>query len=473
LLLQNLQDHSPAETAVAVLQLAMNCSNSATAAAAASRIPLLVASTATDLPAILQPVVARRLLLTAATRQHAEAVACMVALPAIAEHLDAATLGVMLRQLLRHDACITKLCQLPVAAELSTNAVTQLLQAAHEEGEYGAARLFCGLDASQQLSSEQVEALLQGILTQPAVYGWSRTTAFCEALHRLPGALQMNSSAVVRLLRTGIRVHAEEDADNVVSKWLCELPAAADISSADVASLLREAFAKPSNDVIDLITQDIMQLPSYDHLNSADVAELLHAAAEYYVDGSWWQTFKGLTSLCELEAAQDLSSEQVLQPLQLTLRQNGVGTAALCDLPAVQQLSSEAVAQLLQAAIASGCEGSVEALLDLPAVQQLSSYAVAQLLQAAIAAGSEQSFELLFQLQAARQLSSGPAVQLLQAALAGDLEQSFRLLCTLPPVQQLSSYEVELLLQAAVKRGSAAYAKHLCRLPAAVHLSWE
>jgi hypothetical protein len=144
LLLHRLQDHIlPAEGAGAVLQLAMNCRKSSTAAAAARRMPEL-----------LEPDVPRRLLVTAARRQHTAAMCRMVPLHAMLQHLDAATLEAMLRQLLRHDARIRTLCQLPVAAELSTDTVTQLLLVAYKEQQYEAGHVFCDLHATQQISSE-------------------------------------------------------------------------------------------------------------------------------------------------------------------------------------------------------------------------------------------------------------------------------------------------------------------------------
>jgi hypothetical protein len=170
LMLHHSQDHLPADTAVAVLQLAMNCSNPAIAAEAAFRIPYSVSSAARDMPTILQPAVARKLLLAAATRQHGAALAYMLTLPAMLQHLDAATLEAMLMQLLQDYDCVKTLCQLPVAAELSIATVTQLLLAACQEREYEAARVFCGLDAAQQISSEQIEALLQPLMPHTVSY---------------------------------------------------------------------------------------------------------------------------------------------------------------------------------------------------------------------------------------------------------------------------------------------------------------
>jgi hypothetical protein len=471
MLLLYLQDHiMSVDNAGSVLQLAMNCSTSSTAAVAASRIPYCADSAAYRMPEILQPAVARRLLLTAATRQHTEAVCGMVALPVMQQHLDAATLEVMPRQLLRHDWCIRLLCQLPVAAELSTDAVTRLLLAAYEECQYDAGRFFCELNVAQQLSSDQTEGLLHMLMQTGSrvAHDISSTWEFWQAVYRLPGAMQLDSSAVVRLLRTAICM---DDAD--ASEDLVELPAAADISSADVASLLHEAFAEPADVGIAYATLDIMQIPAFQQLNSAEVAQLLHAAAQHYSDGDETREYKGLTSLCELAAAQELSSEQVLQPLQLVVHSD-VCTEALCKLPAMQQLSSETVAQLLQAAIVGKSERSFELLCALPAVQQLGSVAVGELLLAALSAHKYQCTKALWDLPATQQLDSGAVAQLMQAAVtASSIECIARIV---PAAVQLNSDQVASALTAAARfgvrhRDSGNCFQRLCELPAAAMLS--
>jgi hypothetical protein len=79
---------------------------------------------------LLEPVETRRLLVTAATRQHAAAVTHMARLAYMQRHIDAAKLEVMLVGLLKHNACLKLLVQLPAAAQLSSEAVIRLLQAA-------------------------------------------------------------------------------------------------------------------------------------------------------------------------------------------------------------------------------------------------------------------------------------------------------------------------------------------------------
>jgi hypothetical protein len=77
--------------------------------------------------------------------------------------------------------------------------------------------VFCDLGVSQQIGSQQIEALLQEIMTHPTGYDCDRTSVFWEVLVRLPGAVQLNSSAVLR----GSAAYA---------KHLCKLPAAVHLS---------------------------------------------------------------------------------------------------------------------------------------------------------------------------------------------------------------------------------------------------
>jgi lysozyme family protein len=55
----------------------------------------------------------------------------------------------------------------------------------------------------------------------------------------------------------------------------------------------------------------------------------------------------------------------------------------LCGIPAAQQLTSQVVLQLLEAAVQQGSGSSIRALCELPAAKQLSKQAVAGLLQTA------------------------------------------------------------------------------------------
>jgi hypothetical protein len=128
------QDHAsvPKNGAADLLQLALNCSNTTTAEAAIRHLPLTAAFAARRMPELLEPDVARRLLGTAATRQHAAAIHQMVThqqLEYMTQHIDAATLEVITLDLRDYDniAYLRLLTQLPAAAHLSSEAVIRLL----------------------------------------------------------------------------------------------------------------------------------------------------------------------------------------------------------------------------------------------------------------------------------------------------------------------------------------------------------
>jgi hypothetical protein len=90
------------EGATDLLQLALNCSSRTTAAAAVRHLLATAASAAHRTPELLEPEVARRLVVTAARRQHSAAVHEMVTnqrLGFITQHVDAATLEVILFEL--------------------------------------------------------------------------------------------------------------------------------------------------------------------------------------------------------------------------------------------------------------------------------------------------------------------------------------------------------------------------------------
>uniref|UniRef100_A0A383V733 Uncharacterized protein n=1 Tax=Tetradesmus obliquus TaxID=3088 RepID=A0A383V733_TETOB len=99
----------PPEHTASLLQLAMNCSRPETAAAAARR-----------LPGALEPEFARKLLVTAATRQHAEVVQGMMQRAAVLQHVDAPTLEPVLCGMIKdggHAGFVSTLCDLPAAAQ--------------------------------------------------------------------------------------------------------------------------------------------------------------------------------------------------------------------------------------------------------------------------------------------------------------------------------------------------------------------
>lgn len=275
-------DESSEVQLAGILQLAMNSNRPAVAATAAAALQRL--------PSLLEPSLVRRLLVTAALRQHAEALQYLSALPGVQQHVDAATLQTMLMQLVTHAdnssyvqllrrfpaaaaqlaSCtvaellkaavergrcvwVQQLCKLPGARWLDSNAVVLLLKAAVERGHCECTYYLCNLPAAQQLSGEAVAALLQVAVKCPAdVTQWA--VADCtHHLCRLPAAQQFSNEAVASLLCAAVQHNSSAS-----TGWLCKLPAAQQLSSSCVANLLCAAVTQQNKGMI----QAVCRLPA-------------------------------------------------------------------------------------------------------------------------------------------------------------------------------------------------------------------
>jgi hypothetical protein len=250
------------------------------------------------MPKLLEPGVARRLLVTAASRQHAAAVKHMVKLAYMWQHINAATLETMLAELLKHDACVGVLMQLSAAAQLSSEAVIGVLLAAAagqaNSGLFSGVDALCQLPRVQQLDTATVLQLLQAAIQQ-GYMPWS----FCG----LPAAQQLSSVEVLQLLQAAVQLGLEDMPE------LCNLPGAQQLDSAAVLQLLQAAVQLDIEDM-----PELCDLPGAQQLDSAAVLQLLQAA----VQGA--TAIRGVMSLCHLPGAQQMDGQAVLQLLQAAVQ---------------------------------------------------------------------------------------------------------------------------------------------------------
>jgi hypothetical protein len=179
-----LQDftHLAADDVEGLLQLSLNCS-----------APLLGELQAIrQLPAQLEPDVARTLLLRAAKRQHTLAAVRMLEVPAISCHLDDTTNMVVLSELLVHQR--EKLTfqhqgKLLARAHVVSEAVAvQLLLAAVRHGDDSTVQRVCGLRSTQHFSCSVIEQLLQEAVKRSLKVS---TQLLCKR----PAAQQLSSHA--------------------------------------------------------------------------------------------------------------------------------------------------------------------------------------------------------------------------------------------------------------------------------------
>jgi hypothetical protein len=303
----------PREGAADLLQLALNCSSTTAAATAVRLLPATAA--ARRMPELLEPDVARRLLVTAATGQHAAAVHEIMThrqLAYLKEHIDAATLEAMMFELHHRYVAmdlLTRLTVLPAAEHLSSEAVTRLLLDATARDQFSTIRLLC----------------------------------------RLPAAQQFDTAAMMELLQAAIR------RSHVPLSFL-GLLAAQQLSSGDVSQLLLAAMPLAWSLAGNGSIEHLCNLPGAQQMNRQGVLQLLQAALQH--DGEYYRLNivvigRVIRHLCELPAAEQLDSQAVLQLLPAAVLQR-MDAGGLCKLPAAEQLDRQTVLRLLLAAVQPG-----------------------------------------------------------------------------------------------------------------------
>jgi hypothetical protein len=510
----------PAGNLAALLQLAMNGSSHATAEAAVGYMP-----------AQLEPASVRRLLLTAALREHDSAVQKIAGSTVVKQHVDTPTVHRTLQELVQRAApdmwsfwqehvdqlrnsnelSIEAVCTLPAAAALGSDAVAQLLLIAVQANAGDQCiHTLSKLPAAAQINSMQLTEILQAAVQ-------SRSVECLRTLFRLPAAEDMSSKQVAAVLLTAL----QQDSTACAHAILQQFPAflrMADITSEDVMRLLRGAFRAPlwqhhSLDAAKIVS-DVCKVGAASQLSSAELTKLLVAAASLDLQKSAMPDYDvAVSMLCSLELKDrpHLSSDQLFAVLHMAVQhvnERVMHCICLHPLLATQLLRSEQAVQLLNAAVENGSADCLfhvcmlvagvqltsdqvmpavtEAvgkertaclmqLCRLQAVYDLSGESVAGMMYDSARCGSAGCLKLLCRLPAAERMSSTDVVGCMTAAAQvediGSSTECMRYLCALPAAEGMNRTQMLSVLEEAVKSGSAGRVKLLCSLPAAEHLS--
>jgi hypothetical protein len=393
------------------------------------------------MPTFLQPAVARKLLLTAVTRQpEAETVQRMLGLAYLQQHVDAATLEAMLQQLVSRCAWPVlagkfegqSLCQLPAAAELTSEAVTRLLLVAMQSSDDVVISELCTLPALQQLSAAAVFQLLQVSV--------QHSSKLPDALYELPAVQHLSRKQVLQLLQAGAT-------RGYIAAELLMIPAAAEISNVAMFQLLCANSNSESAFTVQLseLPPAFYELPAVQQLNSQQLLQLLQAAAEQG---------EVPADLCMLPAATDLSTEAALELLLSGVKYTDL-PPAFYELPAVQQLSSQQLLQLLQGA---GKQGKVPAELFMPpAAAELRSEAAMELMQSGVKYTDLPP--AFYELPALQQLNNE---QLLQLLRAGAIKRQVPYwLCKLPAMAGISNAALLQVVHTALVKQDTMYVQSM------------
>jgi hypothetical protein len=200
--------------------------------------------TAMQLPE-LEPYAARRLVVTAAVRQHYAALPQLTADHNLVKHLDASTVASVLavlsasgQHLLPRSLAerlpssdtmksVRLLCGLQAAEQLSSSDMQQVLLAAVKHGAHLIVEVLGGLKAAEQMSSSDMQPVLLAAaeLDRPA---------FMEALCGLPAAKQISSSDLQPALLAAAKRGRDCFGKIGSLHALCKLPAAQQISGSDL-----------------------------------------------------------------------------------------------------------------------------------------------------------------------------------------------------------------------------------------------
>jgi hypothetical protein len=375
------------------LQLAISSNSSGMASKAAA--------VEAESPAAHAPELARKLLLTAATRGHVAAVQTLASCAPVQQCLDTGTVESVLEQLIKGDiACFQMVCAVPTAAQLDSAAFTRLLQAALRQGRQhrpGFVEHLLAFPTTQQFSADIVLQLLQALIKSRTAPPGGITAELCTR----QAAQQLSSSAVEQLLFAALKRDIS-GSHNTCIQALCGLSAAGQWGSDTVARFLQAAHLPVSGAL-----------------------------------ASW---------LCGLPELQQIDSAAVEKLIELALQNNRcVFTAHLLELPAAAQLSIDAMLRLTTSVLTChGCDlyqGCMCCLLAHPMARQLGGSKVAQLLQKACARRCEVSTEQLCALPAAAGISTSRLVQILEAAVT--TKYCVRALLRLPGAKQLNCDEIQ------------------------------
>jgi hypothetical protein len=245
------------------------------------------------------------------------------------------------------DLCMRALCWLPAAERLDELAVISLIQAAVESKQYnclvgpeGGAGLL-SLSAAQRMSTSTFQALLH-----TAMQAGAEDTE--EPPYQLPVQHSCELEQEEEQLAAAAE-HSDEERAPHHAGWfelLATLPAAQHLSSAEVGQLLQAAVRQEEVGKATHCIDGLLQLPQAQQLSADVMISLLLSAMNG--DRSGWRL-----ALFKLQAAQQLSSEHVVQLMEAavpqgTRRRAHWAVQQLWCLPAAQQISGSILPQLLQ-----------------------------------------------------------------------------------------------------------------------------
>ncbi|KAF8063018.1 hypothetical protein HT031_003857 [Scenedesmus sp. PABB004] len=403
----------------------------------------------------------------------------------VAAQLPAASVASLLRDALRLGRATAAECVvgLPGVAQLGVADVQALLRlSARGVGVMAVTSTLCGLPASDLIPTAVVAELLQSAISRASCSG-------VEVLAALPGAEEMLPEELAPLLLQ--EVISQSECDCVLAR-LCALSCGDNLPASTIAELLRAALSHGNGPA----AVQLCELPAADDMSPAEVLAALEAAlalddvTEAQAGGlGGLATHKPLAAVEELlglQGAWDLESEAIagLAASALQLGKTSLLLQVLATPPG-RRIAGGELARLLELAVAGGRDAGLVALCWLPAAEAaLDAETMTRLITVAIQANCSRDVLLrVLGLQApgyrgllgAAALSGEAIAELLEAAVIkrassySSYWHSVPALCQLaaaPGVAAIPADCVTRMLRTAVRLGSSCLAD-LAALPAA------
>jgi hypothetical protein len=268
------------------------------------------------------------------------------------------------------DAFVQDLCELECAATLPAEAVCRLLRAAlNLQWTEGIEVLSANLLAADDMPASMVNALLDSAIRQLD----GEATVYLLGLR---GAQALEPHMALQLLQLSLQLRLAEPLDR-----LCKLEVAKQLTASQVEGTLQ--LALHTRACAEQGVALLLELPAAQQLSSWSVSSLLQKAASSGVR-------LAVARLCELPAAQEVESNAaaaVLSAASLELL-DGAAVAALCRLPGVQQLPAGDISSMLRGvlrkdgyAVPPAAAALAQQLLQLPGSAAIPADVLTELLQ--------------------------------------------------------------------------------------------
>jgi hypothetical protein len=350
-----------------------------------------LAALCSDLPG-MQDLPAEQLvpvLLLAVQLQNHIAAQQLLQLPGAAGLNTASALAVLRAAVQRQagEQLVRSLLALPASRDIDSDSAAFLMMSSMYDGPdfQVLSALLQSLPSAALMPSERFRQVLGVAVHETSNDREGRTQVLQQLVKLAPAAESLNALQVMEVFLAAVQLNKSD-----AWGWLCELPAAAQLSPDQLFGLLQQAIQHNSSNAAEAVWVLCYQLaPVTLQLQQQQVYSVALAVAKLAggKEGATADSFHALDVFHQLPAVQAISATQVAELALANLKIQVLTEEALLmllfrlgSLPSAQQLAQHQLKALLGAAVASDMYECAVLLQQLPAAQALQAEDVLQLL---------------------------------------------------------------------------------------------